>query len=261
LGLRKLRFDYRQQRQNPVPLLIGSNADEGQFFIAGHTITVKNFAEELNDSFPSFLVRLIGPKPGATDADARAAAAAFHGDMRFRWDMWKWARLAAEDERNPVFYYEFKRAPPYPGDSKHAGMGATHGAEMVYVFDHLDQQSVPWTPKDRALAATMSTYWTNFARSGDPNGAGLPLWPRYRASGDKLMSLGETIESQSIHNEGNVKRIDRVYATVRFILGNARLLLAIGALVLLGLLTAIVRKVIRMRNRRSIASAKRHGVR
>jgi para-nitrobenzyl esterase len=252
---------YRQHQQNPVPLLIGSNADEGQFFIAGRTITVKNFAEELDGSFPSFLVRLIGPKPGATDADARAAAAAFHRDLRFRWDMRAWARLAAEDERNPVFYYEFKRAPPYPGDSKYAGMGATHGAEMAYVFDHLDQQSVPWTPKDRVLAATMSTYWTNFAKSGDPNGAGLPPWPRFGASGDKLMSLGETIEPQSIPNEGNLKRIDRVYATVGFVLRNARVLLAIGAFVLLGLLTAIVLKVIRMRNRRSLASAKRHVVR
>ncbi|MFL6604823.1 MAG: carboxylesterase/lipase family protein [Steroidobacteraceae bacterium] len=243
---------YRQHQHNRVPLLIGSNADEGQFFIAGHTITVRNFAEELNSTFPSFLsflVRLIGPKPGATDADARASAAAFHGDLRFRWDMWAWAHLAAEDERNPVFYYEFNRAPPYRGDSKYAGMGATHGAEMVYVFDHLDQQSVPWTTKDRVLAATMSTYWTNFAKSGDPNGAGLPPWPRFSASGDKLMSLGEKIEPESIHNEGNLTRIDRVYATVGFVLRNARVLLTICALALLGLLTAIVRKVIRIRSR------------
>ena len=246
---------YRQHQQNRVPLLIGSNADEGQFFIAGHTITVKNFAEEMNSSFPSFLVRLIGPKPGATDADARAAAAAFHRDLRFRWDMWAWGHLAADDQQNPVFYYEFNRAPPYRGDSKYAGMGATHGTEMVYVFDHLDQQSVPWTTKDRVLAATMSTYWTNFAKSGDPNGAGLPPWPRFGASGDKLMSLGEKIEPESIHNEDNLKRIDRVYAMVSFVLRNAQMLLTIGAAALLGLLIAIVRKVIRIRSRHALPTA------
>jgi para-nitrobenzyl esterase len=137
-------------------------------------------------------------------------------------------------------------------------MGATHGAEMVYVFDHLDQQAVPWTPQDRALAATMSTYWTNFAKNGDPNGAGLPRWPAVGASGGKLMGLGEAVEPEAIKSEGNVERIDRVYAIVRFVLRNARWLLAIGAFVMLGLLTAIVLKVLRSRNRRSLLSDERH---
>lgn len=243
---------YRQHHQNPVPLLIGSNADEGQFFIADRTITVRNFRQELNASFPSVLVWLLVPKAGATDAEARAAAAAIHRDLRFRWDMWRWARLAAEDKRNPIFYYEFRRTPPYPSDSRYAGMGATHGTEMAYVFDHLDQQSVPWTARDRALASAMSTYWTNFAKSGDPNGAGLPAWPPFDASGHKLMALGETVESQSVRNDGDLKRIDRVYATLSFALRNARLLVAIGAVVLLGLLTVIVLKVIGIRTRRSL---------
>ena len=61
---------------------------------------------------------------------------------------------------------------PPPG-SPFATLGATHGAEMPYVFDHLDQQPLPWADADRRLAAAMATYWTNFAKTGDPNGAGL----------------------------------------------------------------------------------------
>ncbi len=136
--------------------------------------------------------------------------------MRFRWDMWRWARLAARNGSKHVFFYEFARAPPFPSGNRYYGLGATHGMEMPFVFDHLDQQEVPWTQKDRELAAALAGYWANFAKNGDPNGPGLPLWPGFRQSPDEVMILGEPLRAEAIPNEGNLKTIDRVYAAARF---------------------------------------------
>jgi para-nitrobenzyl esterase len=166
--------------------------------------------------------------------------------------MWTWARLAAEG-RSKVFLYEFSRAPPYPTDSKYAGWGASHGMEMPYMFDHLDQQSLPWASEDRALASTMSTYWSNFAKSGDPNGPGLPQWPVFESSSRRLMLLGDTIRAGPVPNENDLKRIDRVYSTVRFVLRNRFVLLAVVASTLLIIVAAVVGRGLRRRRSRRLA--------
>lgn len=241
---------YLHGQQNDVPILIGSNADEGQLFIADRKVTVANYRHELERDFPGILISLIGPKPGVTDAEARTAVADFNRDMRFRWDMWAWARLAALHGRSKVFLYEFTRTPPFPPGSRYAGLGATHGMEMPYVFDHLDQQNVPWTPVDRRLAVVMSAYWTNFAKSGDPNSVNLPSWPAFTSAVPITMSLGKTIEPKPVHDPEALQRIDRVYASARYIHRNIHVLLIAAGLILITLVSLIVAYVRRRRRRR-----------
>jgi para-nitrobenzyl esterase len=245
---------YRHGEQNDVSILIGSNLDEGEYFIGHQKITVQNFTQELDDDFPSFIVSLAGPKPGATDQDAQAAAVAFEGDMRFRWDMWSWARLAADHGRSKVFLYEFTRAPPFPPGSAYADLGAMHGMEMRYVFDHLDQQAVPWTPVDRRLASVMSGYWTNFAKSGGPNGGSLPSWPAFTSAAPIAMTLGEAIEPKPVRDTEALKRIGRLYTAASFIQRNIYLLLGAVVLILAVLIAAIV-TFVRRRRRGRLASA------
>jgi para-nitrobenzyl esterase len=215
--LRKAPFDaYRDGEQSDVELLIGNNADEGALFLGSRSVTTGNLATILKEDFPAPLVSLVGPGRAATDAAARRSAVGFEGDLRFGWDMWTWARLAASRGRHKVFFYEFSRTPPFARDGRYFGLGATHGMEMPYVFDHLDQQGLAWSEADRKLAAVMSAYWTNFAASGDPNGAGLPHWPAYTAATSDVMKLGEEIAPARLGSESRLRSIDRVYTALRF---------------------------------------------
>ena len=124
--------------------------------------------------------------------------------------------------------------------------------EMPYVFDHLDQQALPWRLQDRQLAAAMSTYWTNFAKSGDPNGPGLPTWPTFTASNGQAMQLGRTIAPGPITDEADLRRIDSLYQTARFVARHVYSLLTVIALSALAMIVSLIRFVLK-RFRRSAA--------
>jgi para-nitrobenzyl esterase len=80
-----------------------------------------------------------------------------------------------------------------------AAPGVYHFAEIYYVFNNLNvMKDWPWQPSDRGLADAMSSYWTNFAKTGDPNGPGLQRWGAYNPGGDgQVMRLGESMEMQT----------------------------------------------------------------
>jgi para-nitrobenzyl esterase len=239
--LKQSPFDaYRQGAQNDVDVLVGSNSDEGQLFLQEKAITVGNFKEILAKDFPAPLVWILNPEPGNSDAEARESAAAVESDMRFRWDMWAWARLAAQKGGKHVYLYQFSRAPPFSSTHRYFGLGATHGMEMPYVFSHLGFYEASWTATDRRLAEVMPQYWTNFAKSGDPNAAGLPMWPSFRESPDKVMMLGEELTAAAIPGEARLVKIDRIYATVRFGNRHQYWVLGLGILVALALVTLMI---------------------
>lgn len=102
-----------------------------------------------------------------------------------------WARALATTGRVQAFQYYFTHKPPHPMREK---VGAYHGGELPYVFNDLEQHAWPFTPVDRMLAGAMSRYWVNFAKTGNPNGAGLPTWEPFDLTSERYLNFGETIE-------------------------------------------------------------------
>jgi para-nitrobenzyl esterase len=205
-------------KQNDAAVLVGSNADEARSLARDlDAVTAASFDTEIIKHWGQLPPPLLAAYPHATDAEARAARLGFERDLRFGWDDWTWARLAAAHSAHGVYYYHFAHAPPFPATSVYAGWGPSHYAELWYVFDHLDQQpGWRWTPGDRRLAAAMAGYWVNFVKTGDPNGAGLPTWPRFRdGAADGVLYLDDPITTGGVADLKSLKVFDAVYSQVR----------------------------------------------
>lgn len=240
---------YVAGKQNDVDLLIGTNADEGRFFFDANAVTAKNFDDVLGRTYPGALLWAVGASPGKSDAGARAAAVAIDTDMRFRWGMWAWAQHALTSGQHRVFFYRFTHQPPYRKGHPYFGLRAAHGVELPYVFGEFSPDAANWTNGDQELASTIQQYWTNFAKSGNPNGAGLPRWPMFDRERRQVMNLGLTTRVSPLADEARLKRIDRVYAAARFVNRHLYGVLAVALSILMVALTLLIRFLVRLKRR------------
>jgi para-nitrobenzyl esterase len=131
--------------------------------------------------------------PADNDEQAMRSAIDFGSDQFIAFGTWKWLEAHRKTGQSPVYRYHFELAAP---PSKfHPGSFAFHSDDIEYVFGTLDTRpGAVWREEDRKLSDEIMDYWTNFAKKGDPNGAGLPEWPQY-GQGDALIHLDSTITS------------------------------------------------------------------
>jgi para-nitrobenzyl esterase len=226
---------YRQGRINPTAFIIGSNHDEGVIFLTGKRVTPEEFDEVLGLDFPSWLIKLAAPSPGNTPATAYAAVKRFEGDVRFHWDMWTWARLATHAGKS-TYLYSFDH--PTPCSTIEGCVTATrHGDEMPYVFGH--HLGTPWSIQDRDLSNWMVGCWTHFAKTGSPNGCGLPSWPSY---GDRatMMVLDNHPYLSEIRPDHTLYRLDRIYRWAAVVVPHLFVSLVVALLVLCALFLVLM---------------------
>lgn len=211
---------FEAGEQADVPVLIGSNADEGTAlfsyiapafgegaagFAAYVEATLAEVADDVAEHYPA----------GDDDADATEAWLELYADGAFTYAMRVWARSMATVQSDAYLYW-FTWAPPIAESERY---GAFHAAEIGYVFGNVDLFDAVPTDADRALSDQMATIWAQFARTGNPNGEGLPEWPAYTRENEGYMEFGAQVGAKSGLRLARMELFERAWAERR---ANAR---------------------------------------
>jgi para-nitrobenzyl esterase len=184
---------YAQGQQAHIPLMAGWNRDEGSYqqFFGAEPVSKDNYVAKIRQRFGDAALEALKLFPGGSDQEMKQSAALLSTADFTAFETWKWLGMHLRAGEAPVYRYEFDQAPP-PSEKHEAEAGlAYHSAEIEYVFGTLDWKKIAWRPEDYKLSEQIGSYWTNFAKTGNPNGADLGVWPMYmRKSGYQVMHLG-----------------------------------------------------------------------
>jgi para-nitrobenzyl esterase len=214
-----LSLTFAAGRQNAVDVLAGSNKDEGSFVQRGPT--AGEWTSRVRARWGDLADDYLKLYPAASDAEAaRSSEAAFRDEMA--WHMRIYAQAQAKLGKQAYLYYFTHEPPVDPGKPN---LRATHTAEIPYVFNNLravrvfpdgsSPELASASDTERKLAGIVSSYWVNFARTGNPNGQGLAVWPAYRdKSRGRAMTLGDTqqVKDEDAADAARWDIYDKLYA-------------------------------------------------
>jgi para-nitrobenzyl esterase len=200
---------YAAGKYNDTPILIGYNSDEGASFSPPKT--PEDYITGVKERYGKFAEALIKAYPVGTTIVPKTTRDLTR-DAAFGWHTWVWARLQAKTGKSRVFYYYFDQHPEYPESSPRAGYGSPHGMEIAYVFQHLNTSNPLNTKTDPEISEAMATYWTNFAKFGDPNGKGVPAWPTFSDTNPVVMYFNQTPHTGPVPDAESLKVLDAYFA-------------------------------------------------
>ena len=174
---------------NDVATLTGWVEDEGSFSDDYGKASAEEFRNRVKQQAGSYADEILKLYPAVTETEAIESQKACARDISMV-SMYLCAVKHGAFGKTNVYTYLFTH--PQPGATKDRYL-TFHSSELPYVFNNLNQSNRPWTTEDRKIAETMSSYWTNFIATGDPNGNELPKWPAFKETPPETMELGDSM--------------------------------------------------------------------
>ena len=207
-----VRSIFAAKQHSQVPVIVGSNANEWTTLSnpAQFPKTVEAYRKYVEAQFGD-VNEIDAAYPVTSDADIKGAMLGLGRDRTFTLEMRTWARMVATSGQH-AYLYQFTHVPPGPHAAE---WGAYHASEIAYVFGNLRNPAATYTPDDRKLSDMMSTYWVNFATTGNPNGKGLTAWQPYEQASEPYIDLGDTVQMKSHLLKPQLDALERAQAQRR----------------------------------------------
>ena len=191
--------------QHAMPMIVGSNADEGSLLTRTWPVDrLADYDALARSNFGAAAAEAARLYPAHDDAQARPAVAAMFADTQFNYGTRLLAQAMAGVEAR-TFKYLFLRRRPGQADGPH------HGEEVPYPFGNVARTGT-CDATDEALSRTMRKAWVAFAATGDPNAPGQPRWDRYRQADDNHLGFGDEVASGARWRQAQLDFLDRFFA-------------------------------------------------
>ncbi len=200
-----LNFDgtFITGNANQIKLLTGWNADDNVSF--GGPMTPDQFRALAKEKYQEKAEAYLALFPANTPEELEETRSVL-SEMMFGYQNFTWAKIQSELAPESSYLYHFTRIPP--GEPNY---GAFHSAEFSYSFHTLKYWNRPFIETDYKLEETMSEYWVNFIKTGNPNGDGLPEWPAFNQNDPMLMELGDEIQSSRPPHLEQIQFLQSIY--------------------------------------------------
>jgi carboxylesterase type B len=196
---------YAKGRQANVPFMAGWTS----VYYPEMKITVAEYRRWAEARFGAMAGEYLALYPATTDAEASAVVEEGARDS-YRSSVLLWAQTRQTRASAPIYTYYYNHG--LPGAAKEK-FGAGAGDEIPYVMNSLSKLDRPFKKEDYAIADMLSSYWANFAITGNPNGKGLPDWPVFKPTSRITMQLGNDPGAIPVSSEARFQFYKRFFAT------------------------------------------------
>jgi para-nitrobenzyl esterase len=184
------RQAFEEGKFSDVPLLTGWNADDR--IASNQTISPEEFKANAKKQYGGRAGEYLQLFPAGNEVELEETMKTI-GVLGFGFQNYTWARLQTEKGQKDAFLYYFTRVPP--GEPNY---GAFHSAEFSYALHTLRNWNRPFEQADYDLEKSMSGYWVNFVKTGNPNGEGLPEWPVFDPENPLVKELGAEVKTRAL---------------------------------------------------------------
>ena len=199
---------FANGEQNDVPAILGWNKNEG---FGPPPASADQFKERVKSMFGDKAEEFLQRFPVNSDEEAFAIQNDLGTLQTFGIQSYKWMELQEKTATSPVYMYRFERNVPYADGMQ--DFGAFHTGEVPYAYNNLKMSPRPWTEADYKLADTMSDFWVNFAKNGDPNGENLPEWEVSTLDDMRSMIFDTEIRCTETPSRELLKFLDEFYSS------------------------------------------------
>jgi para-nitrobenzyl esterase len=205
---------YSDHRQQPADLLLGYTANDGAPVMPADA---KSFRADVERLYGEFAERIMALYPSTTDEQARQSWRRLQTEEGFAWQSITWARLNRESATQRTYLYVFSHVPPFLPYTK---IGVAHGAELGYVFGFpaastfFEHENPLRAYRDIRIRDVIQSYWTNFAKTGNPNGNNVPKWPIFDSQ-ENALDIGDRMQIVDLPSRREYELVDSYIASLR----------------------------------------------